>query len=304
MSLSSGSKASWLLYVKLLLTVLSWGMAFVATKFLIPHVSPLSVVFSRVLIGFFVLAFLVKRRGLSLKLSRDLIPWFIFFGIIAVYMHQWVQAYALYTSKASTATWIVATAPIFIAILGKFLLKERLSYIRVIGICISFFGVLMVVGEGNISKIFNRGVSTLGDVIILATSFNWAFFSVISRFFLKRHREIPQLVVVFYTILFGLLLTGATFVYVGNIHEIFAILSDIRLLIAIAFLGVFCTGLAYAFWYDALDVLEASKVGAFMNIQPVVGMIGASIVLGESISLFLVIGGILILLGVYLVNRY
>lgn len=290
--------------MKLLLTVLSWGMAFVATKFLIPHVSPLSVVFSRVLIGFFVLAILLRKRGLSLKISRDVIPWFVFFGIIAVYMHQWVQAYALYTSKASTATWIVATAPVFIAILGRFLLKERLSYLRIIGICVSFFGVLMVVSEGDLSRVFNRGVSTLGDIIILVTSFNWAFFSVISRFFLKRHREIPQLVIVFYTILFGLILTGATFVSIGSFYEIFVILGDMRLLIAIAFLGVFCTGLAYAFWYDALDVLEASKVGAFMNIQPVVGMIGASIVLGESISLFLVAGGALILVGVYLVNRY
>ncbi|MEM2074397.1 MAG: DMT family transporter, partial [Nitrososphaeria archaeon] len=259
---------------------------------------------SRVLIGFFVLAILLRKRGLSLKISRDVIPWFVFFGIIAVYMHQWVQAYALYTSKASTATWIVATAPVFIAILGRFLLKERLSYLRIIGICVSFFGVLMVVSEGDLSRVFNRGVSTLGDIIILVTSFNWAFFSVISRFFLKRHREIPQLVIVFYTILFGLILTGATFVSIGSFYEIFVILGDMRLLIAIAFLGVFCTGLAYAFWYDALDVLEASKVGAFMNIQPVVGMIGASIVLGESISLFLVAGGALILVGVYLVNRY
>lgn len=300
----SKSKISLSIYVKLLITVTVWGMSFVATKVLIPHVEPISVVFSRVFIGVLVLILVLKKRRFSLKVPRKSFIWLFFFGFMAVFMHQWVQAYALYTSKASTATWIVTTAPVFIAILGRLLLKEKLSYIRILGIFMSFFGVLLVVTEGKLASAFSNSWESTGNIIILLTSVNWALFSVISRFFLQKNRNIPQLVVIFYIMLFGFLLSGTAFFLKECMKDIIIILQDSRLVSAVLFLGILSTGFAYAFWYDALDVLEASKVGVFMYIQPLVGMVTAFMILGEPISLFLLIGGGLILTGVYLVNRF
>ncbi|MDK2871742.1 MAG: hypothetical protein PWQ16_1094 [bacterium] len=279
-------------------------MAFVFTKYLVPYVEPLSIVFSRTLIGVIVMFFILKRRGLSLRVSLNVIPWFLFFGFMGVFMHQWVQAYALYTSKASTATWIIATAPVFIAILSRFLLKERFSFLKTLGVLFSFIGVLVVVTEGDLFLVFKQGIRTIGDIIILATSVNWALFSVISRAFLKKHKSIPQIVVIFYNALWGLVLAGFTFIFVGRVGDFLVVVSDFKLLISTLFLGVLCTGFAHAFWYDALDVMEASKVGIFMNLQPIVGMISASLILGEPLSFALLFGGTLILTGVYLVNRF
>jgi drug/metabolite transporter (DMT)-like permease len=73
--------------------------------------------------------------------------------------------------------------------------------------------------------------------------------------------------------------------------------------LAIAFLGIFCSGLAYIFWYDALKALPVAQVGTFLYIEPVVTVIVAAIVLYEKISLATLLGGLLILLGVWLVNR-
>ncbi len=73
--------------------------------------------------------------------------------------------------------------------------------------------------------------------------------------------------------------------------------------LAIGFLGVFCSGLAYIFWYDALAEIDASQVAAFIYIEPLVTVVAASIVLSEAISLSTMLGGLLILLGVSLVNR-
>jgi len=303
MLVSKGS-TPWVLYLKLLLTVSVWGMAFVFTKYLIPYMAPLSIVFLRTLIGVFIMLLLLKKRGISLRVPPNVIPSFLFFGFMGVYMHQWVQAYALYTSKASTATWIIATAPVFIAILSRFMLKERLRFMKILGIGISFLGVLIVVTDGNLSLAFKQGVRTIGDLIILLTSANWALFSVISRSFLQKHRDIPQLLVIFYNMVMGLSLMIITLPFVGKLGDLLIVLSDFKLLFSVLFLGVLCTGFAHAFWYDALDVLEASKVGIFMNVQPVIGMVSASIVLGEPLSLFLVLGGILILIGVYFVNRF
>ena len=73
--------------------------------------------------------------------------------------------------------------------------------------------------------------------------------------------------------------------------------------LSIAFLGIFCTYLAYIYWYDALQSLPAAHVGAFLYIEPVVSTLVAAAMLKEEIVLASVLGGGLILLGVWLVNR-
>ena len=73
--------------------------------------------------------------------------------------------------------------------------------------------------------------------------------------------------------------------------------------IAIAFLGVFCSGIAYIFWYDALKALTVAQTGAFLYLEPLITVIVAALVLREAILLATLIGGITILLGVWLVNH-
>jgi drug/metabolite transporter (DMT)-like permease len=71
----------------------------------------------------------------------------------------------------------------------------------------------------------------------------------------------------------------------------------------LAFLGVFCSGLAYIAWYDALQSLSAAGTGVFLYIEPLVTMVVAAIVLAEPITGASLAGGAIILIGVYLVNR-
>jgi drug/metabolite transporter (DMT)-like permease len=73
--------------------------------------------------------------------------------------------------------------------------------------------------------------------------------------------------------------------------------------LGIAFLGIACSGLAYIFWYDGLQAIPASQVGAFLYLEPLVAVVVASAILQEPILLASLIGGGIILLGVWLVNR-
>jgi drug/metabolite transporter (DMT)-like permease len=73
--------------------------------------------------------------------------------------------------------------------------------------------------------------------------------------------------------------------------------------LSILFLGVICSGLAYVFYYDALEVIPAAQVGAFIYLEPLVAMLVASLLLGEVIYAIALLGGALIVIGVWLVNR-
>jgi drug/metabolite transporter (DMT)-like permease len=71
----------------------------------------------------------------------------------------------------------------------------------------------------------------------------------------------------------------------------------------VGFLGIFCSGLAYIAWYDALQAVPASQIGAFLYIEPLVAVLVAWGVLGESLMISSLIGGVVILFGVWLVQR-
>jgi drug/metabolite transporter (DMT)-like permease len=71
----------------------------------------------------------------------------------------------------------------------------------------------------------------------------------------------------------------------------------------ILFLGIFCSGLAYLFWYSALEKKDSSIVGMYLYLEPFVTLIGAYLLLNEGIQWITLIGGGMILLGVYLSTR-
>jgi drug/metabolite transporter (DMT)-like permease len=204
----------------------------------------------------------------------------------------------LVTAQATTTGWIIASTPIFMALLGLIILRERLLWYQVAGIFLAAFGVLLVVTKGDLSAIAAGTFGTPGDLLVLVSAPNWAVFSALSRSGLKRY---PSTLMMFYVMSFGWLFTSILFFSGSGISQIVSIPWDGW--IAIAFLGVFCSGLAYIFWYDALKVLSVAQTGAFLYIEPIITVIVAALLLREAILLATLVGGITILIGVWLVNR-
>src|SRR5207245_2683165 len=102
-----------------------------------------------------------------------------------------------------------------------------------------------------------------GDLLILASAPNWAVFSVLSRRGLATH---PAVRMMFYVMLAGWLFVSAWFVASRGWTPITRL--DGQGWIAVTFLGVVCSGLAYIFWYDGLQVLPAGRAGVFLYVEP------------------------------------
>jgi len=177
-------------------------------------------------------------------------------------------------------------------------LKERLGWIRIGGILLATLGMLLVVSRGSLASLWVSGFGAPGDYLILVSAVNWAVFSVLSRRGLKMH---PATRMMFYVMLLGWLISSLIF-FSGPDWRQIPHLSHAGWA-GIAFLGIFCSGLAYIAWYDALQALPAAQVGAFLYIEPLVTMLIAALVLGEKITPASLVGGGIILLGVWLVNR-
>ncbi|MGC1376785.1 MAG: DMT family transporter [Anaerolineales bacterium] len=287
-----------IIYLEALLAVVIWGGNFIATKEALLEVSPATLVWLRFGIGVLVLGVVVvARKQFALPPRREL-AYFALLGFLGVTFHQWLQATGLITAPATNTAWIVATIPVFTALLGWLALKEKLGLLRVGGMVLAAAGVILIVSKGDLGSLFS-GAFGFGESLILISAVNWAVFSVLSRRGLNAH---PATRMMFYIMLFGWLFANIwLFGFGPGLGEIPRL--SINGWDAILILGVLGSGVAYVAWYDALQALPASQLAAFINIEPLVTTVMAAFMLGESITVFSVIGAALVLLGVYLVNR-
>jgi drug/metabolite transporter (DMT)-like permease len=285
-------------YTKLTFSVVVWGGSFIATKVVLREVSPFTVIWLRFGIGLLVLLLVnLGRKQLALPNAHQA-RYFALLGFVGITFHQWLQSTGLLTARASTTAWIVATTPIFMAILGRFFLDEKLDHSHIAGIGLAAVGVLLVVSQGELSALGVRRFGTPGDVLILASAANWAVFSALSRNGLGHY---PATWMLLYVMAFGWLFVSVLFLAGPGFSE----LGQLSLVgwLSVGFLGLACSGLAYIFWYDGLQAMQSFRVGAFLYLEPLVAVIVAALVLGESILMVSLLGGGTILLGVWLVNR-
>jgi drug/metabolite transporter (DMT)-like permease len=261
--------------IEVLLAVLFWGASFVATKEALREVHPVTIIVLRFGLGVLVLALAVWRLRLFRAVSvRDLL------------------------ALAALGAIGVALTPVFAALLAWVFLGEPLGLLKLLGLAIAFGGALVVVTRGVFTAETLHLPATLGDLLALASALNWAVFSVASKPLLRR---LPPTLSMAYVMLLGWMFVLPFFVSGQGWSEV-PHLSPAGWL-AISFLGLFCSGLAYIFYYDALAQIDASQVAAFIYVEPLVTVVAAAIVLGEALTPVMLFGGLTILLGVYLVNR-
>ena len=284
--------------LKALFAVTVWGASFVATKVSLQYTTPTTIVWLRFTMGVVILGIAVAlKKQFALPQGKDW-GYFALLGFLGITFHQWLQSTGLLTAQATTTAWIVTTTPVFMALLGLFILRENLALHQVTGILLATSGVLLVVTQGDLGALTAGKFGTTGDFLVLISALNWAVFSTLSRSGLQKH---PATRMMFFVMSFGWLFSSILFFSTSGLGQIPVIPWDGW--IAILFLGVLCSGIAYIFWYDALKDLPVAQTGAFLYLEPFVTLIIAAIVIEEAILLASVIGGITILIGVWLVNR-
>jgi drug/metabolite transporter (DMT)-like permease len=292
----TGSRAAPI--AKVLFAVVVWGASFIATKIALAEVAPATVIWLRFGMGVVVLgAVVASRRQLAMPAKGDL-AYFTGLGFLGIAFHQWLQSNGLVTAQAGTSSWIISSTPIFMALLGWLVLREKLGGLGAAGIAVAALGVLAVVSRGDLAAITAGRFGSPGDFLVLLSAANWAVFSVLSRKGLQRYSSAGM---IFWVMLTGWLLSGVLFLLGPGPADLVRLSG--RGWSAVAFLGIACSGLAYIFWYDALSVLPASQAGSFLYLEPLVTVIVAAILLGEPILPVTLAGGCAILLGVWMVSR-
>ena len=280
-----------------LAAVTLWGISFVATRAALSEISPVSLVFTRFALGTaFLLTLLAVRRRLELP-PRESWPALAAMGFLGIFLHQMLQAHGLALTTAVHTGWLIGLIPIWSALLSAVVLREKLGSAKIAGLLLGFAGAALVITRGKLSGGLLALPTTRGDLLILASTVNWAVYSVVGRRTLARLGSARATA---FAMLAGWAMLAPLFFLRSGWTE-YARLSRAGWA-AIAFLGIGCSGLGYLFWYAALERLETSRVAAFLYLEPLVTLAAAVVLLGEPVHGTTVVGGLIVLAGVFLVQ--
>ncbi len=277
-----------------------WAVSFVATKIALEVVPPLTVVSLRLLIAsvFFLplLVFTGRRRRVADAKTLVKLAGLSLFG---AGLHYGFQTVGLQTTNASNASVYVATGPITILLLSMVFLGEKLNARKIVGIVIAVAGVLVVMGLDTVAG-FRLDGSLIGDILVFASIIMWGCFTVFGK---KLTDELGAL-----TVTATVTLIGATWMTPVGLLEMqrtgFTLAETTPTAwAALVYLGAGCNFLAVLLYFTALQRTESQKVGVYLYSIPPMTAVAAALVLGEPITLGLVVGTVLVIAGVALTER-
>jgi len=278
--------------VLLILVMIIWGSSFAVTKASLAEVPPILFALLRFAVASVLLAALAQIRGGTAKLPRP-IPRGIMalMGLTGVSLYYIGFNVSLFYTSASQGALIQSFIPIVTALFAAFFLKESLSAKRLLGIGISIAGVLLIMVLAAPST--NAQNPTLGNALMLGAVVVWSIYTILA----KRVADIDQLIVTAYSTVFGtlLLVPAALFELYG---KSFPAISASGWL-SIFYLGAISSAGCYLLYNRSLKYLAASQTANFLNLMPVVGVATAVLFLGERLTLWQLIGGVLALFGVW-----
>ncbi|MEN8193605.1 MAG: DMT family transporter [Bacteroidota bacterium] len=280
---------------KPLVSISLWGASFVATKSLLDTLSPLGIIYIRLLFGIFaaILIAIFRKRNFSLK-RRDIKGIFIL-ALISI-THLWIQVTGMQYTSASNTGWIIGIIPVIMAIMGFVFYKERMTSTQLIGAIIAFSGLLVLISKGDLTSI--SFISNNGDLLVLGSAFTWSIYSFYGK---KVTLDYPPSLTILYLFLTMLIILSPFTISSNFLKSVYS-LSAIDWS-SLLFLGFLCSGLAYVLWAETMNELPANRVGAFLYLEPFVTVFTAWIFLNENITMLMMVSGIVIIIGVIMVNR-
>ncbi len=203
--------------------------------------------------------------------------------------------YGVALSSASRASLLIGTEPICVAAFGTLLLGEHLSALRLGALAAGLAGATAVVSNGIPFRGMPENSHLAGDLLLIAHGAAWSIYTIAGKSLLGRFPPLA-ITAASLAVALPLLLPFAAFElpYPARAATLLPALSW-----AVA-LGLFASALGTVLWNQALSQMDASTLAGFVFLQPVAGVLLGHYALGEELRSGAIVGGALVLAGVYL----
>lgn len=285
-------------YAKLIATVFFWGSNFEIGKIAVQGFPPMVVAFIRFFFGAaFLTVIYYKNFGMTFP-KYTIKNWLLilasaFFGVFCYNYFFFGGVGHISTARGSL---LITSSNVFIVLLGAVLFKEKMNSTKWLGVVLAMCGVILVILRGDINKIGAEAWGH-GETFIFLSGLCWTAYTIIGKYAMK---EINTMQLSTFSAILGMLMLGLSISSSITLGTLWA--ASIKSWLAAAYIGITATGLGYIWYYDAVKKLGAAKASTVGTLTPVFAMLIA-VVLGEKINLITCIGGLIVIIGIWLTNK-
>lgn len=271
------------------------GGTHIVAKAVLTDVDPVVLTFLRTVIAGAGLFALASIRSRGLKIERGDWGRFALLALLGVSLNQFLYLYGLRFTTAANGALLYASTPVFVLLLSHFILKERITPKKSVGIATAFLGITIVIFERGID--LTSGYAQ-GNMIILVGVIAWTLSMVLGKPLILKYGALRT--------------TTAMMVFGALLFAPFGLLSTLTFPLeklapvhwgGVLYLAIGTSILGYLLWYHALGRIEAGKVAVFANVQPVIAALLALVFLDYTITTSFVMGSILTISGIAVTQR-
>ncbi len=274
-----------LLYAVILIWLI-WGMNWTVMKTANSFFPPMLFVTYRFASGALILLLVAVWLKVPLPEKR-LVPWIMITGLLQMALNNTLAQTGMVSLGAGMASVLNYTMPLWVAIMAHFMLGERLTVRKILGIASGLFGLYLLMGMQEMENLYAAFITLLSAMV-------WALSGVLTKMRLSGCNMV-QLVTwqMIFSAVFLILFT--TFQPQGDVDW------NIKAVLCLLYNGALASAAAFFLWNYVLVRIEAGMASMAVLVVPVVGVLGGIIFLGEPFTLQIAIGMSLILLGLLIV---
>lgn len=276
--------------VALIALILIWGASWPINKLAVPYAPPLLYAGQRALLGGILLTVIIWK-------TREKINWrenwqkYCIGAVFNTILFFGLQTAGLFYLPSGLFSVLVYFQPILLGLFAWLLLGEYLTPVKILGLFLGFVGVAVVSVDGLIVHISAIGV-TLG----LLTAVSWAFGVIYVK---KISKEVDA----YWMVALQCIMGGAFLLGTGSLFESWSAIEwNTHYVSGLSFGATIGIPLAYILYYNLVNAGEASKVGSYTFLIPIVAVLLGVLFLGETVTYNLVLGMLLVAISIYFVN--
>lgn len=272
--------------------MLFWGMSFVWTAILLKHYEPITIIILRLFISTLVLLLWLKLFKKFQKIKKSDYKLFLISSLLNPFFYFIGENYGVKLTSPTVSAVMIAMIPLFVPILAYFSLKERLSWVNVAGLVVSFGGVLIILLRNDLSFEF----STLGILALLFAVISAVGYTIYLK---KLTLTYNPIFIIAVQNMLGFLFFLPLFLTI-ELDQFLAVKPNTEMIVSLLALAVFCSSLAYVGFTIAMRDIGVSKANVFANLIPVFTGIFSYFVIGEELNsqkvlgIFIVVGGLFV----------
>jgi drug/metabolite transporter (DMT)-like permease len=279
-------------YFYALAAMLFWGMSFIWTSILLRSYSPVTIIFMRLIISSGFLFLLIYSFRLSERIRKQDFGLILLSALFNPFFYFLGENYGLKYSTSTITAVIIATIPVFTPVVAWLTFRERLSWLSIGGILVSFCGLIIML----INKDMVLIIQPLGLLFLFGAVGSALVYTVLLK---KLTLTYSPLSIVAWQNFIGIFLFLPVFL-IFDLKNFTAVRPDTEILSSLLLLAILASSLSFVFFARTIKVLGMSKANIFSNLIPVFTAIFSYVILSEAFSLRKLAGMAVVICGVYI----